>query len=73
MEEALHNYTAKPLINKESKTSWGEKKKQLKRIFIQLTDADLAFSEGTKEKMLLRLQAKLGRSKDELEKLMAGF
>jgi len=52
---------------------WNEKKKSLKRIFIQLTDADLAFENGQQEKMFRRLEAKLGRSKAELERLMAGF
>jgi len=52
---------------------WNEKKKSLKRIFIQLTDADLAFENGQQEKMFRRLESKLGRSKAELERLMAGF
>jgi uncharacterized protein YjbJ (UPF0337 family) len=35
-----------------------------------LTDNDLLFADGKKDEMIGRLQIKLGKSKDELEKLI---
>jgi uncharacterized protein YjbJ (UPF0337 family) len=55
------------------KGGWNEVKGKLKQKYGQLTDNDLAFSEGKEDEMLGRLQQKLGKTKeelrDELEKL----
>jgi len=55
------------------KGSWNEVKGKLKQKYGQLTDDDLAFSEGKEDGLLGRLQQKLGRSKEvlrsEIEKL----
>jgi uncharacterized protein YjbJ (UPF0337 family) len=50
--------------------NWHEQKGKLKQRFAQLTDDDLLFEEGKKEEMLGRLQIKLGKSKEELEKII---
>ena len=50
---------------------WNEQKGKLKQQFAQLTDNDLLFVEGTKDEMLGRLQIKLGKSKEELHKIIS--
>ena len=46
---------------------------KLKEKFATLTDNDLMFAEGKKEEMLGRLQIKLGKSKEELHKIIASL
>ncbi|MCX6968395.1 MAG: CsbD family protein [Verrucomicrobia bacterium] len=53
------------------KGQWNEIKGKLKQRFGNLTDDDLAYSEGHDEELLGRLQKKLGMSQDELRKLIA--
>jgi uncharacterized protein YjbJ (UPF0337 family) len=50
--------------------NWNEQKGKLKQKFASLTDNDLLFIEGKKDEMLGRLQVKLGKTKDELHKLI---
>ena len=50
----------------ELKGSWNEAKGKLKQKYGQLTDDDLAFSDGKDDELLGRLQQKLGRTKDEI-------
>ncbi len=54
----------------ELKGNWNEQKGLLKQKFATLTDNDLMFAEGKKEEMLGRLQVKLGKSKEELHKII---
>lgn len=54
----------------ELKGDWEEQKGKLKQKFAQLTDNDLLFIEGKKEEMLGKLQITLGKSKEELQKLL---
>ena len=49
--------------------NWNELKGKLKQKFAQLTDDDLLLIEGKKDELMGRLEVKLGKSKDELEKL----
>ena len=56
--------------NIELKGNWNEQKGRLKQKFAILTDNDLLFADGKKDEMIGRLQIKLGKSKDELEKLI---
>lgn len=39
--------------------------------FANLTDDDLLFEEGKEEELMGRIQAKLGKSKEELKKILA--
>ncbi|MBL0144578.1 MAG: CsbD family protein [Chitinophagaceae bacterium] len=57
----------------ELKGTWNEQKGKLKQRFAQLTDNDLIFVEGKKDEMLGRLQIKLGKTKEELHKLIASL
>ena len=57
----------------EAKGNWNEQKGKLKQKFAVLTDNDLMFAEGKKEEMFGRLQKKLGKSKEELQKIISGL
>jgi uncharacterized protein YjbJ (UPF0337 family) len=57
----------------EIKGSWEEQKGKLKQKFAILTDNDLMFLEGKKEEMMGRLQVKLGKTKEELEKVISSL
>ncbi|MDR3705729.1 MAG: CsbD family protein [Paludibacteraceae bacterium] len=54
----------------EVKENWDEQKGKLKQKFAILTDNDLLFAEGKKDEMYGRLQIKLGKSKEELLKII---
>jgi len=55
----------------EVKGNWNEQKGKLKQKFGALTDNDLIFADGKKDEMLGRLQIKLGKSKEELHKIIS--
>jgi uncharacterized protein YjbJ (UPF0337 family) len=57
----------------EAKGNWNEQKGKLKQKFGFLTDNDLMFEEGKEDEMMGRLQIKLGKTKDELTKFIAGL
>lgn len=54
----------------ELKGDWEVLKAKLKQKFADLTDDDLMFAEGKKEEMLGRLEIKLGKSKEEIRKIL---
>lgn len=54
----------------EFKGSWNEQKAKLKKRFATLTDNDLLYDEGKKEEMMARIQIKIGKTKDELHKIL---
>jgi uncharacterized protein YjbJ (UPF0337 family) len=54
----------------EVKGNWNEQKGKLKQKFAILTDNDLMFAEGKKDEMFGRLQIKLGKTKEELYKIL---
>lgn len=51
--------------------SWSERKEKLRQKFAFLTDNDLIFEEDKTEEMITKLQIKLGKSKDELRRIIA--
>jgi uncharacterized protein YjbJ (UPF0337 family) len=55
----------------ELKGNWNELKGKLKLQYAQLTDNDLLFAEGKKDELLGRLQIKLGKSKEEIVKIIS--
>lgn len=57
----------------EGKGNWNKTKGKLKQKFALLTDDDLMLAEGKKEELLGRLQVKLGKTKEELKKIIAGL
>lgn len=57
----------------EIKGNWDQQKGKLKQQFATLTDDDLLFAEGKKDEMMGKLQIKLGKTKEELHKILAGL
>ena len=57
----------------ELEGKWNEQKGKLKKKFAVLTDNDLMFEEGKKDEMFGKLQIKLGKSKEEFEKIIASL
>lgn len=57
----------------EIKGNWNEIKGKLKQKFSMLTDNDLLFVEGKQDEMLGRLQKRLGKTKEEIHKLIASL
>jgi len=53
------------------KGNWNELKGKLKQKYSELTDDDLAFTEGKEDELFGRLQKKLGKTKDEIRKELA--
>jgi len=54
----------------ELKGNWNELKGKLKMKFATLTDNDLLFEKGKKDEMIGRLQVKLGKSSEELKRII---
>jgi uncharacterized protein YjbJ (UPF0337 family) len=57
----------------EIKGNWNEQKGKLLQKFAILTDNDLMYEEGKRDEMYGKLQKKLGKSKDELLKIIASL
>jgi uncharacterized protein YjbJ (UPF0337 family) len=55
------------------KGKWDEQKGKLKQQFAILTDNDLMFAEGKKDEMMGKLQVKLGKTKEELHKIISSL
>ncbi len=59
------------MINETEMTEdWNEQKGKLKQQFALLTDNDLLFEAGKKDEMLIKLQIRLGKTKEQLRLLM---
>jgi uncharacterized protein YjbJ (UPF0337 family) len=50
------------------KGNWNEMKGKLKQKYADLTDDDLMYAEGKEDELYGRLQQKLGKTKEELER-----
>ena len=57
----------------QAKGNWNYQKGKLKENFAILTDDDLLFEQGKKDEMLGKLQIKLGKTKEELNKIIEAF
>ena len=57
----------------EIKKNWNKQKAELKLKFEFLTDNDLKFADGKKEEMFGKLQIRLGKTREELRKIMAAL
>jgi len=55
----------------EMKGNWNELKGKLKQKYANLTDDDLLFAEGKEDELYGKLQIKLGKSKEELDKIIS--
>ncbi|MCW2118951.1 CsbD family protein [Flavobacterium sp. 7A] len=57
--------------NQEIKGNWNELKGKLKQKYADLTDDDLLYAEGKEDEMLGKLEQKLGKSKEEVKKMIS--
>ena len=57
----------------EIKGNWNEVTGKLKQQYADLTDDDLLLVEGKEEELLGRLQKKLGKTKEEVQKIISKF
>lgn len=55
----------------EIEGNWNEQKGKLKQKFADLTDNDLMLLDGKKDELHGRLQMKLGKTEEELQKIIA--
>lgn len=55
----------------ELKGNWKETKGKLKQKFAVLTDDDLLLVEGKQDEMIGKIQARLGKTKEDIHKLIA--
>lgn len=55
----------------EIKGNWNELKGKLKQKYADLTDDDLMYAEGKEDEMYGKLQQKLGKTKEELQKMFS--
>jgi uncharacterized protein YjbJ (UPF0337 family) len=55
----------------ELKGNWNETKGKLKQKFAILTDDDLLFAKGKKDELLGRIEIKLGKTKEEIRKIIS--
>jgi len=53
------------------KGNWNEISGKLKQKYAELTDDDLLYAEGKEDELLGKLQKKLGKTKEEIHKLLA--
>ncbi|MDB5228713.1 MAG: csbD [Bacteroidota bacterium] len=56
---------------REIKGNWDQIKGKLKQQYAQLTDDDLMFQEGKEDELYGRLQAKIGKTKDEIREFIS--
>lgn len=67
----MNHYPMENNMNKlKIEGKWNEIKGKLKRKYGELTDDDLAYTKGKEDQLLGRLQKKLGKSKDEIRKII---
>ena len=55
----------------ELKGNWNEMKGKLKQKFANLTDDDLMFAEGKEEELFGRVQTRLGKTNEEVRKIIS--
>jgi uncharacterized protein YjbJ (UPF0337 family) len=66
------NYSSRQIMKNctELNGNWKETKGKLKHKYAMLTDNDLLLVEGKQDELLGRLQAKLGKTKEEIRELI---
>jgi uncharacterized protein YjbJ (UPF0337 family) len=67
----MSDSTVTPVNPEQIKGNWGETRDKLKVKFPTLTDSDLRFEKGKKHEMLAQVQVKLGKTKEELDTIIA--
>ena len=59
--------------NLNIKGNWNKAAGKLKQEYAMLTDDDLLLVKGKEEELLGRLQIKLGKTKEEVQKIISKF
>ncbi len=59
--------------NKKLAGRWAKTKSKLKKKYAFLNDNNLLLEVGKKEEMLKRLQIRLGKTREELQKIIAAL
>jgi uncharacterized protein YjbJ (UPF0337 family) len=54
----------------EFEGTWNEMKGRIKKSYASLTDDDLTYQEGKEDEMLGKVQQKLGKTRDEVIKMI---
>lgn len=54
----------------QAKGNWNETKGKLKQKFAELTDDDLLYQEGKEDELYGRLQQRLGKTREEIDKII---
>ena len=54
----------------EFEGTWNEVKGRIKKSYASLTDDDLTYQEGKEDEMLGKVQQKLGKTRDEIVKMI---
>jgi uncharacterized protein YjbJ (UPF0337 family) len=67
-----HTYNLSNMNSTELKGNWNVQKSRLKQTFATLTDNDLLFAEGKIDELFAALQIKLGKTREELQKIIDG-
>jgi len=55
----------------ELKGNWNELKGKLKQQYADLTDDDLLYEEGKEDELYGKVQQKLGKTKEEVQKIIS--
>jgi uncharacterized protein YjbJ (UPF0337 family) len=55
------------------KGKWNELKGKLKQQYADLTDDDLLYEEGQEDKLIGKLQQKLGKTREEVVELLKSY
>ncbi|MDQ3190870.1 MAG: general stress protein CsbD [Bacteroidota bacterium] len=55
----------------ESKRAWKEIKEMLKKKLSQLTNSNSIFPEGKQDEIIEKLRIKLGKTKEEIKKIIS--
>jgi uncharacterized protein YjbJ (UPF0337 family) len=58
---------------KEEKLAWIQEKRKIRQRYVFLTEKDMAFEVGKKDVMLGKLQKRLGKTKEELQEIIAAL
>src|SRR5690606_32141094 len=67
---SIINQNTQYMNSLQLKGNWNEIKGKLKQQYADLTDDDLMYAEGKEDELYGRLQKKLGKSKEEVQKLI---
>jgi uncharacterized protein YjbJ (UPF0337 family) len=59
--------------NLEIKGNWNLAKGKLKKAYADLTDDDLTYVQGKEDELTGRIQKRLGKTREDVEKLIADY